>query len=89
MSKVYLLHLNTKLKHAGHYIGYSQSARTLPARLAHHANGTGARFTQVCIERGITWQVAKVWDANRTFERKLKNRKGASRFCPICKGEPQ
>lgn len=35
---------------------------------------------------GISWQVAHVWQADRNFERYLKARKHASRFCPICQG---
>jgi hypothetical protein len=39
---------------------------------------------------GITWRVARVWwGADRAFERRLKNRHGAGRFCPICRGELQ
>ena len=33
---------------------------------------------------GIEWQVAQVWQADRSFEFYLKRRKHASRFCPIC-----
>lgn len=82
---VYLLHLNQPLGHARHYIGWAKDQRTLEARLDHHKTGHGARFTQVCLQRDITWTVAKVFEnGDKTFERKLKNRNGASRFCPIC-----
>lgn len=33
---------------------------------------------------GIEWQIAQVWQADRSFEVYLKRRKHASRFCPIC-----
>lgn len=82
---VYLLHLDQPLAHARHYTGWSTH---LEDRLEHHANGTGARFTQVLRERGITWQLARVWDgADRRFERRLKNTKNVRRYCPICEGE--
>ncbi len=93
---VYLLHMQQPLSRgvspagkplqAGHYIGFSQRGE-LSARMAEHMSGQGARFTQVCLERGIAWQLARVWEgprADRRFERKLKNRKEAPRLCPIC-----
>ena len=87
---VYLLHLNTPLAHAKHYIGWSENGHTLTARLANHAAGKGSRFTQVCCERGITWTLAKIWKGkgtDKSFERKLKNRHDAQRICPICQKE--
>lgn len=35
---------------------------------------------------GIEWQIAQVWQADRSFEFYLKRRKHASRFCSICQG---
>ena len=91
---VYLLHLCQPLDRgvspngtaliARHYIGYADN---LDGRLHHHRQGTGARFMQVCCERGIDWTVARVWEgeqADRTFERRLKNGKWAPRLCPLC-----
>lgn len=73
---VYLLHLDTPLPRgvsrrgtplrAGHYLGYAED---LEARLERHANGTGARMLAVARERGIGWQVARVWpDKGRDFD---------------------
>lgn len=47
---VYLLHLDTPLSHAKHYMG---SCDDLDARLERHRTGSGARMLAVCIERGI------------------------------------
>lgn len=81
---VYLLHLATPLAHARHYIGYAAETN-VKSRLAHHKNGTGARFTQVCNERGIEYQIARVWKGKgRDFERLLKRNKHSARLCPIC-----
>jgi len=53
--------------------------------MAHHRGGTGARYTQVAVERGIDLVVARVWeDQDRHFERRLKNYKNARLLCPIC-----
>ena len=81
---VYLLHFDKQIapgKHTTqHYIGY---ADVLEHRLAEHASGHGARLTQVAIERGISWQVARTWQGGRQEERRLKKIHGA-RLCPIC-----
>ena len=85
MGTVYLIHLDQPYKHARHYIGW---ASQLKRRIAHHRNGTGARFLQVVNEAGIDWKVVKTWEGDRSLERRLKDRHGASRFCPVClKGE--
>jgi predicted GIY-YIG superfamily endonuclease len=91
---VYLLHLHRPLDRgtsargtalqAGHYIGFTTD---LVGRTLEHLEGRGARFTQVCVERGIPWTLARTWEgegATRTFERRLKNCKKPARFCPIC-----
>lgn len=82
---VYILHLESPLGHARHYVGW---AKKVESRLKHHKAGTGARFTQVCIERGINFILARVFeDADKKFERKLKNTNSTKDYCPICMGE--
>lgn len=81
---VYLIHLETKLAHAQHYIGWSTDAN-VKNRFAHHCQGSGARFTQVCVEREIGMKLARVWEGKgKDFERLLKNQKHSARLCPIC-----
>lgn len=83
---VYLLHFDQPLGHAKHYSGYSRS-RDCQQRLAAHAAGRGARLLQVALERGITWQVAKIWEeGDRAFERSLKQR-GQKAICPLCRAQ--
>src|SRR3954447_11683941 len=87
MRGVYLIHFDTPLKHARHYMGY---AADIDKRLDAHRAGQGARLLEVLKEQGITWQLARTWkDATRTDERRLKNRKEGPRLCPICKAAPQ
>jgi predicted GIY-YIG superfamily endonuclease len=82
MRGVYLLHLNTPMHHARHYLGY---AADIDRRIQAHGTPTGARMLQVARERGITWQLARTWKhATRTDERHLKNQKNAPRLCPLC-----
>jgi predicted GIY-YIG superfamily endonuclease len=83
---VYLLHLSKPVnaaRPARHYLG---SADDLPARLAQHASGRGARMLAAAAARGIGWEVARTWDGGRPLERRLKNRKNAPReLCPLCR----
>lgn len=67
---------------AQHYIGW---AKSLEARLAHHAAGTGARLLAAVTAAGIGWQVAATWPGGRDLERRLKRRGSATRFCPACR----
>ena len=84
MDTVYLLHFTQRYKHAGHYIG---STNTLTKRLEAHKNGHGARLLAVVHQAGITWVLARTWEGGKRRERQLKTQGGASRCCPICKGE--
>lgn len=78
----YLIHFDRPYKHARHYLGYSHD---LPARLAAHAAGTGARLMQVVQQAGITWQLARTWKGGRTLEARLKRNHSGVQLCPICK----
>lgn len=83
---VYLLHFDTPYRHARHYTGYARDAKALTRRIEHHAKGTGARLMQVVSGAGIGFKLARTWpDGTRDDERKLKNRHGASRYCPLCR----
>jgi hypothetical protein len=72
-----------KLQTARHYLGWSADLLT---RLAAHKNGNGARLVRVAKDAGIEWELARVWEGDRYLERRLKNRGGHSRLCPICLG---
>jgi hypothetical protein len=84
---VYLVHLDAPLgsekKTALHYIGV---AHDLPARIAAHRAGRGARMLAVAVERGIGFEVARIWQGGRAFERALKQRGHAAELCPVCSG---
>ena len=81
---MYLLHFITPYKHARHYLG---CADDVSARLAQHRHGTGARLTQVVLEHGGSWAIARTWRGGRTLERKLKAWHSGVKLCPICRGE--
>jgi hypothetical protein len=45
-----------------------------------------ARIMQAVAGQGITFEVAMTWPgAGRDFERQLKRRKAAPRWCPLCR----
>lgn len=84
---VYLIHFESPLAHARHYIGFAigtSGAR----RWARHRAGCGARLIRAVQAAGIGWKVVRTWpDGDRVFERSLKKRKGAAGLCPVCRGE--
>jgi predicted GIY-YIG superfamily endonuclease len=83
---VYLLHFDRPYAHAAHYSGWTLD---LPARLADHAAGRGARLLAVVAEAGIGWTLARTWPGGRARERALKRQGGAARRCPLCGVTPQ
>ncbi len=89
---VYLLHFDQAIGNpanprgqAQHYLGY---ADRLDRRAMEHLTGRGAKITQALVARGIGFVIARTWPGDRTFERKLKNRKEATRLCPLCRAQP-
>lgn len=82
---VYLIHFSSPLKHARHYIGWSNFIKQ---RIRHHRAGTGSKICKAAVENGIELIVAREWEGkDGNFERKLHNQKKASELCPICSGE--
>ena len=65
---VYLIHLDRPLKHARHYIGYTQD---IEQRFHEHAYGDkGSRFLHAVREAGIGFRVVNIGPAgDRPFER--------------------
>lgn len=88
---VYLLHFDRRLSdHAGHYLG---SADNVPARLADHRAGQGAKLTAAAVAAGISLTIARTWPGGRAAERHIKGRaigsRGLARYCPVCHPMPR
>lgn len=86
---LYLLHFDRPIANGHtcqHYLGWCESRRgALGRRMVAHANGRGARLTQVANERGIGWKLVRTWPgATRSDERHLKGRNYGNRLCPVC-----
>uniref|UniRef100_A0A6M3IIC1 GIY-YIG domain-containing protein n=1 Tax=viral metagenome TaxID=1070528 RepID=A0A6M3IIC1_9ZZZZ len=89
MASTYLLHFSRKLAHAQHYAGWTPAS--VPARLALHRAGRGARICAVVSELGIDLAVAREWrhpdnKTARAHERELKRSHNLPGYCPICHG---
>jgi predicted GIY-YIG superfamily endonuclease len=83
---VYLLHFSRPISEhhtCQHYVGFTTN---LPARIQSHRMGGGARLTQVAKERGISFEVVRVWLGNRDLERRIKQYHCSNRLCPHCVG---
>jgi predicted GIY-YIG superfamily endonuclease len=78
---VYLLHFDTRYKHAGHYVGFTFD---LESRVADHLAGRGARLMEVIVDAGIGARLARTWSGSRRLERRIKNGKATPRLCPVC-----
>ncbi len=86
MGIVYLLHLDSPLAHARHYVGYSTNGHTLKRRLAHHERGTAnCSFTNALHKAGIGFKLARTFKGvDRSYERALKNTHKVKSVCLIC-----
>jgi len=79
---VYLIHFEEKLAHAGHYLG---KAENIEERLARHKKGNGARILKELKQKGIDFQIVRIWEnVSPNFERKLKIAGHNNKLCPIC-----
>jgi predicted GIY-YIG superfamily endonuclease len=79
----YLLHFSRPFHHARHYTGWTQY---LAYRLRLHRTGqSGVRLIRAAVDDGVRLRLAQTWpDTTRAWERELKNRHNAARYCPIC-----
>lgn len=84
MRGVYLLHFGRRLRHAGHYLGWSPD---IPRRVKRHLSGQGARLVAVVLGLGIPVELARTWEGERDLERRLKGRKASPRLCPLCRAQ--
>lgn len=84
MSYVYLLHFDRPISPdhtCQHYMGCTHD---LPGRIRSHWLGNGARLVQVAHERGISFELARVWRGDFERESHIKARHEGPRLCPIC-----
>jgi predicted GIY-YIG superfamily endonuclease len=79
---VYLIHFEEKLHHDQHYIGFVD--KNLQQRIKKHRSNKGAKLLMVVNNKGIQWEVVRVWEeCDRQLERRRKNCKKPRCFCPL------
>lgn len=71
--------LGTAKHQARYYIGYCADDK-LDQRLNDHKTGQGAAITRALLTKGLTFECVATLPGDRTFERKLKNRKNTRRI---------
>lgn len=82
---VYILHFDTPLAHAQHYVGMTGNLAT---RLQAHASGHGANITEELFNNSMPWVLGGLFQTTptnaRRVERDLKKSKNICRYCDIC-----
>lgn len=84
---IYILHIDPPLAHARHYVGWTKDA-DVARRVGEHLGQTGRRPSKLvgaALRAGRTVTLAGTLEGDRDFERQLKARKGAAKFCPLCR----
>jgi hypothetical protein len=88
---VYLLHFDRPIGDTSSRYGYAQhytgSSPNLARRLAEHAANSDVKIMAAVRKAGVGWLLARTWEGGRVRERQLKVQGGASRHCPVCKGQ--
>ena len=81
---LYLIHIEPRYRHAGHYLGICRNGRDVAERFKEHCRGAGAVLTQHARRAGCDLHLARVWfDCEFAQERKLKGR-SLKPLCPMC-----
>ena len=88
---IYVLHFDSKLHHAQHYIG---ATTHLPERLRCHAHGHGSCLTSALRKNCIGWRVGGLYQCHSRssmwrLERQAKSSHQGSRYCGLCSGPDQ
>lgn len=84
---IYILHIDPPLKHARHYVGWTQD-EDVARRVREHIEQKGrrpSRLIRAALLAGCKVTLAGTLEGDREFERRLKRRGGASHYCPLCR----
>jgi hypothetical protein len=86
---LYLLHLEPRYKHAGHYLGFTPELR-VERRAREHMDGVEHKASPLvlaALKAGCTVVISRRWEGtqyDRRAERAKKSR-GHARLCPLCR----
>jgi len=90
---LYLLHLEPRYKHAGHYLGFTPDLR-VNRRAMEHIDGVRGKASPLilaALHAGCTVTIARRWEGaqyDKKAERAKKSR-GHARLCPLCRQQVQ
>jgi hypothetical protein len=88
VGSIYLIHFSRPFKHARHYIGWTLDVDRRVGQEHMNGHARSNPLVKAALADGINLTLAKVWEGKtKNDERRLKNRGGASRCCPICQEE--
>src|SRR5438105_2531650 len=86
---LYLLHLEPRYRHAGHYLGFTEEQDVTQRVNEHLAGGAKASpLIKAAVRTGCRVSLARTWTgekADRTHERKIKNGGQIPAYCPVCR----
>lgn len=86
---LYLLHIEPRYRHAGHYLGFTPDLR-VNRRAMEHIDGVKHKASPLilaALNAGCTVMIARRWEGaqyDRKAERSKKTR-GHTRLCPLCR----
>jgi hypothetical protein len=80
---LYIAHLDPKVSHAQHYIGWTEGP--VEKRWETHLRKAGSPLIRAAVERGATITFADLGPGTRWDERRMHNAKRGARFCPTCR----
>lgn len=86
---IYILHIEPPLAHARHYVGWTKD-KDVSRRVKQHLTQSGRRpskLIRAALAAGRKVTLVGTLEGDRNFERQLKNRGGASNYCPACRPE--
>lgn len=86
---LYLLHIEPRYRHAGHYLGFTPDLR-VDRRCREHIDGVRHKASPLvlaALDAGCAVTIARRWEGaqyDRKAERAKKSR-GHARLCPLCR----
>lgn len=83
---IYILHIEPRLAHAGHYVGYTPDADP-SRRVNEHLRCTAAGnpLVKAAVSSGRKVTLACTLEGDRDRERQIKRSKNTARYCAICR----
>ena len=89
---LYLLHIEPRYKHAGHYLGFTPDLR-VERRAREHMDGVQHKASPLvlaALKAGCTVVISRRWEGPQ-FDKaeRAKKHRGHTRLCPLCRQQIQ